>query len=305
MNKYLKYLELLKTKQDDFGFIESHECDSLLFSGLIGSCENVQVNIDAAYHELRDEWWRRPISYDMCYNPDITENKENFFIKLIRMAQYKISFPLVPVEQIYKQIWYKGSTISRDMLLGLAYYAWYNKRLDISENIINKAFSNFGVMGRGDPARINIMLPLLSTFAWISYRLGGPSRKWLRIFNIPNYKTTDFRAHLQVLHILLRKELSGKINKGNEKILKYHSKRQPNNPLFRFASGEKAQALRLLKDTFLWPENRLPNTRDRKESWIIQRDYGINWIGRSGEAKEHSGGDYVFLYSLIEGKMKK
>src|SRR5690606_36989106 len=132
------------------------------------------VKIDEA-RALSGAWYRRPYGWlekNRCYNPDHENNKEGLISKLFRMVSYRIFFPLVSWEEIVKENWYKGSTISRDMLLGLAWYAWCNKRLDISEGVIKYALKNWGVMGEGDPARTNIMPNLFSTFCWISYRLG-------------------------------------------------------------------------------------------------------------------------------------
>lgn len=304
MTKYETYKRLMETVSDEYGFIEWHECDSLLFSGLVGSCEGVNVNVDAAYDKKKNEWHRRPLKYGCCYDPDRPENKAGLLSRLFNILSFKLSNPSMPMEDIIKPHWYKGSTISRDMLVGLAYYAYYNNRLDISEGIIKKALSSFGVMGRGDPVRINIMPPLLSTFAWISYRLGGPSRPWLRMFSPGANKTKGFEAHLQLLHILLRKELEKKPLKKYDKILKYHAVREKNNPLFRYAVGDHTGAARILKDWVLWPEGRLPTSLDRHEPWLLQRDYGSDWI-RGNPGKIHSGGDYVFMYSLLNGKMKK
>lgn len=303
--KYDIYKRLIVNRQDDWGFIESDECDSLLFSGLVGCCEDVPVEIDAAYDAKANEWHRRPLQHGCCYNPDRPENQEGYFSKLWRILSYKLLCPTVPMADTVKENWYRGSTISRDMLIGLAWYAWFNKRLDISENVIKRALSHYGVMGRGDPARINIMPPLLATFAWISYKLGGPSRPWLRAIPAQTGgKLVDFQAHLQVLHILLRQEVTGKISKKARKTLRYHAKRQRNNALFQYADGNLEKAVRLMTDPVLWPENRLPTSRDRKEPWIFQRDAGSDWLPSDGEPHTHSGGDFIFLYSLITGQMR-
>ena len=179
--KHNTYLELIKSQQDCHGFIDSDRCDSLLFSGLIGCVPGVKVDIAAAFDPKDQQWKRRPIECH-CY----------------------------PVGS--------SSSISRDMLLGLAFYTWRNKRLDISEHIIKYALSHWFIMGEAATLKYKLgrclLTPgLLATWAEISYRLGGPNRWWLRY--IPQFESksvTGFQAHLSILHCLLREELTGKLN---------------------------------------------------------------------------------------------
>lgn len=301
--KFKLYRELIKGQQQaEIGFIEFVECDSLLFSSLIGCIPGIEVDIGAAFEEKTGRWLRKPKWFGLCYNPDLEPNKRPFWYRA------KLAWKFYRAGQSKDALTYllgAGSTISRDMLLGLAYYAWYNKRLDISESVINYALSHWGFMGEGDLSRINIMPSLFATYCWISYKLGGPSRAWARW--IPNdfgAKTQGFQAHLQVLHILLRKDLTGKISEKDEKILKYHWKREPYNPLFRIAVKDYMGALNILSDERFWPSDRLPTELDRKSQWLPERDFGDDWLGIKGEgtgykAKVHSGGDFLFCYWLI------
>lgn len=307
--KYQKYLQLIKTVQDPWGFIESHECDSLLFSSLIGCVPDVRLDIKAAFDGER--WHRRPLTpFSMnpccgCWDPNRPENQVKLKTKVFELAKYlwqvKTKYDPKAIKNIMS---YKGSTISRDMLVGLAWYAWHNKRLDIAESVVSCAMKNWGVMGEGDYARINIMPGLFATFCWISYRLGGPSRAWARWIPADNgAKLDDYQAHLQILHILLREELAGKSGKFDS-IKAYHAARQPNNPLFQSAVGQDLKALELLTNERLWPSDRLPQAVDRKTQWIPQRDEGDDWKSVKGldGFKHHSGGDFVFLYWLITRK---
>lgn len=293
--------------QDDYGFIDSEHCDSLLWTGLVGSCEHVHVGIDAAYDEVWDEWRRRPVAYECCYDPSTSANQEGLFSKLFRIVALKLQFPLVSMADVVKANWYEGSTISRDMLIGLAWFCWHNKRRDIADNIIDRALTNFGVMGRGDPSRINIMPALLSTFAWISYKLGGPSRPLLRAWMVgAGGKLTDFEAHLQVLHLMLRRDISGKISSRGMKTLRYHADRQPTNALFQAAVGNNIKALGLLDRQNWFPSNHLPTSVNRSEPWLFQRDYGLDWLPDPElPVRGHSGADFVFLYSYLTGRMRK
>lgn len=268
-DKHNKYLELIKSAQDCHGFIQSDECDSLLFSGLVGCVPGVEVDIDAAFDKTDQQWKRRPKECP-CW-PSAT-----------------------------------GSSISRDMLMGLAWFAWRNKRLDISEHIIKYAFSHWFMMGEAATlkdkfGRCFLTPGLLATWAEISYRLGGPNRWWLRY--IPQFESKSvvgFEAHLSILHCLLREELTGKINE----VVLHHAQREPNNPLFQVAAKDYDSAILVLMDSRLWPDQTLPTRANRKEAWLPQRDYGLDWQPTADNpSKVHSGGDFLFVSSLVLDKI--
>ncbi|MFA5999970.1 MAG: hypothetical protein WC783_03270, partial [Candidatus Paceibacterota bacterium] len=126
--KYDKYISLIKEAQDNHGFIESQKCDSLIFTSLVGCLPEVNVDIKAAFDSKTGTWQRRPIERP-CYPA------------------------------------HSKSTISRDQLLGLAWYTFYNKKLDISEQIVKYAINHAGYMGKGSLSRINIRPSLLATYA--------------------------------------------------------------------------------------------------------------------------------------------
>lgn len=271
--KYYTYLGLVKTAQDQDGFVEGNECDSLLFTSLVGSIPSISVDIDKAFNSKDGTWHRRQITKS-CF-PDNSK-----------------------------------STISRDMLLGLAWYSWYNKRLDISEQVIKYALSHFGIMGKAVNtktllSRCFIGPGLLSTFAWISYRLGGPSRAWLRWIPADyGHNLRGFQAHLQVLHILLRAKLSCKMSESDRRKLKNHASRQKRNPLFQYAVGNNNQAIFWLLNEQWWPETDLPSRKDRKSQWLPMRDDGPDWAGTTDNPDhKHSGGDFLFVAGLVLGKI--
>ena len=199
--KYDKYKKLIKEVQDKYGFVESHECDSLLWSGLVGCLSSISVDIDAAFNSKDGQWKRRPIVYP-CY-PD-----------------------------------HSRSSISRDMLVGLAWYVWANKRSDIADQIVKYSISHFGIIGKAKDfiglSRINIMPPLFVTFLLMSK--WGRYFKWLdklipADFTNFSRKTNGYQAHLSVMHCLLRNRITNRNKYKN--IFKYHADREPNNALFQ------------------------------------------------------------------------
>lgn len=293
--KFQLYKKLFKKHQDRRGFIMSDMCDSLLFSGLVGCVGDVIVNISAA-QDKDGSWHRRPLDLPPCYDC----SREWKLIPRLKEC-WKIWKQTKSKKLVQKVFEKGGSTISRDMLVGLAWYALFHERLDISEGVIKYALKNKLIMGKGTPSRTFMTPGLLSTFAWISYRLGGPSRPWLRL--IPQHEdknVTGFQAHLSVLHIILRNWLTEKYK--NLDILAHHANRQPNNPLFLWAAGDSIGAENLLMNEKWWPNDRLPDQADVASDWLLQRDYGPDWAPENvdpRDAKEHCGGDFLFAANLV------
>lgn len=262
--KFNLYRTLIKEQQDEHGFLPSFGCDSLLFSCLVGCVPGINVNVWAAFDG--EKWHRRPVSQGCCY----------------------------PKES--------ASTTSRDMLVGLLFFAYVNKDLAISESIISYALKHFGVMGKGPLSRTLMTPSLLSTAAWVSYRLGGPSRAWLRwIPYIGSKNVADYQAHIQVLHLLLRQRLGATRSVEASTCYGYHEHRQFRNGLFLYACDYRYSAHATIEHALEFPVGRLPTSADRKEGWLWQRDYGPDWLPAEGPVKYHTGGDFLFLYALLNG----
>lgn len=260
------YLRLLPTQQDQYGFIYTDTCDSLLFSCLTGCVPGVDFLPNTAYNLISRQWFRRPYIYPECL-----------------------------------QCGGATSTISRDMILGLLWYAWTNKDLWASDSIVEHALNHWCIMGQADNktdlfGKCFLTPGLLATAAEVSYRLGGKNRWYLRY--LPQYESpnvTDYEAHLSVLHQLLRKQLTG------SKIKYDHAQRQPGNPLFHIAAGNYDVAQGLLSLSTVWPDARLPTSLDRSDCWVVQRDAGPDWQpGTQQPVKTWSGGDFLFCNWLLE-----
>jgi hypothetical protein len=263
-NLYRSLME--KSHTDKNGFIMYHECDSLLFSCLVNAAMNKHFNVEAAMDET-GAWHRRPLDHGSCY-PERS-----------------------------------GSTISRDMLLGLMFYIWRQKRLDLATDLFDYGKKNSWIMGKGDIARIYMTPGLQSTLAEIIYRLGGKNYFIRR--NIPQLygKTNGYAAHLDVIHLRLREELLDK--PVGKKLFNYHADREQMNPLFQYLAGNFNKAYSILMSEKYWPSDRLPTSKDRQEEWLVQRDYSKerDWISSPSHdtKKEHSGGDFLFVSGLILG----
>jgi len=267
--KTVLYLELEKSQTDSDGFIQFDQCDSLLFSGLVGIA--TEVNILAA-RDVNGKWHRRSLQHPECYTGGSS-----------------------------------SSTISRDMFIGLLWYVWRNKDLQTAEELFDYGKDHDWIMGEGDPARIYFTPGLQATLAEIIYRLGGKNHLVYR--NIPQVtaKNTDFAAHLDMLHILLRSELTGGVNASEKEIIKYNYERVPGNALFsfiyhKFEDGNQNETLDNLLNQSVFPADRLPTSADRCEPWIYQRDLGHNWQP-CNDGHTHSGGDLIFVSKLLFGNL--
>lgn len=295
--KFDTYKRLLR--QDEYGFIDSDHCDSLLFSGLVGCVQGVNVEIEMA-RDSSGLWHRRPLAWTMnrgCCG----EGAARTVWQRLKDA-WAVRWDKTKMQKEFER---GSSTISRDMLVGLAWYCWFNRRGDIAEDVVRHALSNRLCMGVGTPTRTTITPALLATFALISAALGGPKRRWLTWVGTGRCFEGGFQAHLWVLHTLLRKKMGGKVSELQWDCLVFHAKRQPKNPLFRIAVNDKKGAAALLENRKWWPEGRLPTAGDRSEGWLTQRDYGQDWMQAFvNRDKIHHGGDYVFTYALLNDKLK-
>lgn len=267
--RYNLYRHLITEEMSPEGFVESSQCDSTLFSGLVGTV--VPVELETA-KDGQNRWFRRPLNngQDTCYPA------------------------------------HSSSTISRDMFIGIMWYIWKNKRLDLAVEIWNYGKANDWIMGEGDASRIYFTPAIKSTLAELIYRLGGTNHIITR--NIPRIFTKGnigFKAHLDVLHLLLRADMIGSLESND--IIKHHYNRNRNNALFNYVyhkynTGNQTETALNLLNTRYFPESRLPTAMDRNTPWLWERDLGDDWQPTTDPNKldkVHSGGDYLFVTKLI------
>lgn len=254
------YLNQLNSVQDSNGFVETKACDALLFTALIASTGAGNIDLEAAKQD-DGRWFRRP-SKD-CYATGASK-----------------------------------STISRDMLLGVYWYIWSHKRLDLAQELWQYGSSRSWIMGDGLRNRVTLTPIMVSTLAFLIDRLGGERHSgWMSIPVYWNTAGSGFEWHLKVLHMMLRERL-GADDFNVEDTYAEIAAEQPNNPLFRLANKETNKAVELLLNDKWWPNDRLPTNLDRCSAWITERDYGPSWIG-CAEPHKHSGGDLLFVAWLI------
>lgn len=257
------YLDRARGVQDEFGFIESDHCDSLLFTSLV-FIGGLSGEITAARED--GKWYRRP-------------SKDCF----------------VTGES--------ASDISRDQIIGLLWYVYYFRRLDVAQALMEYMIKNDYIIGRGPLSRTLMTPSILGTLNDMIVAMGGDA------YAVPSGyvwsdKARGFEAHLQVLHILLIGEIHGEIDTTMLERLEEHYERVPENALFSFAyhkytDGDQSETVNALLIEVYFPRDRLPSSLDRCEEWLYQREPGADWEP-CDEGRTHSGGELLFLTALLE-----
>lgn len=270
-----EYKILLPTIQDADGFVYTDHCDSVLFSGLVGAA-GVPVKLTAAEDPDKfGRWYRRPTAYPECW---ATGNSR--------------------------------STISRDMLLGVVWWAWSNDDLLTLERLWDYGESRSWFMGDDDVGGFHTVLnpTMIRLLAQSIYVLGGDNHEWARLLPYDwSGDKTDFEAHLKVLQILLAGELEGGIDDDALGALAAQATRQPSNPLFqaayhKYTDGNYDSAASLLLNPAHWPADRLPTSAEHCSYWPTERDDGSDWQPCPADAHTHSGGELLFILRVIDGR---
>lgn len=206
----------IEIEQDVHGFVETDKCDSLLFSAMIASV-GFDVDILAAENSP-GEWYRRPTSYPECWS-----------------------------------VGQSRSTISRDMLLGLYWYAWSTKNVDILYRLWDYGVENNWVMGDGrlNGADTIMNTAMISTLAQMIYKLDGRDLQTNLFSNIVSrhlpvtWSVSDkpFVNRLSAMHILLRQELFGSVGFTAKATTRTLVEMYPDNPLFLLSNGNVCSAI--------------------------------------------------------------
>lgn len=266
-----EYRDLLPSVVDPYGFADVAHCDSTTFSGLLGA-SGVAVDLLAA--ELAPgKWLRRPTAYPECW-----ANGES------------------------------RSTISRDALLSVIWFAWDRGDLAVLERLWDFGMSRGWKMGDGRLHGADTLANsnIVALLARAMYALGGRPAAWaLAILPIWTPDVVGYERHLQVAQIALWGEIVGHIPVGAAELLAQHATAQPWNPVMRAASdrwlGTNLSNQPL--DKRLWPEGRLPTSADRCSAWVAMNDKDENgWLSCPSEDETHTGGELLFAVRILKGK---
>lgn len=281
--KYANYIEWSKGELDEYGFARG--CDGLLFTGLYVSAGSDVSDYTQAEDPGSPGRWYRNAERTCGVNGE------------------------------------SGSTISRDMLLGLAKALWHRQDVENAKEVLLYAENNNFKMGDGDLSRVMMSPSLYATFQAIVAKAPGSTVPMPPRVENPDPNAgemsltqesadalliqTGYRAHLTVVHIYLRGLIYGGITELEMRILKAQAERQPRNALYRavyqrFSNGRQDEAIKLLMDEAFFPSDRLPSTAEYCTDYLYQRDdLAKDWAPCPEEIKSHNGIDWLFAASVV------
>lgn len=263
-DKFEYYQQLVVGAQDEYGFVESDRCDSLLFTALT-AVGGIDIDLTHA-QDFNGKWYRRP-------EKDCYEKGES------------------------------KSTISKDMLVGVMFYAIKQKHYSVLRDLQHYGIRHAWIMGDGPKSRTKFskkLQKILEELVQHADKMEKPVKhkySWI--------PCQGYCAHLQTLEILMLGYVRGEITGGMLHALKTHKMRNPENPLFQYAvakytDNDMTPAIEILLNEQYWPSDRLPDNHDRCTEWLLQRDMGDDWKPcPTYPFKRHSGGELLLVASLI------
>jgi len=263
-----EYLNQMSKVQDADGFTDTHKCDALLHTALLGVGGATIRNIHAA-RNADGQWFRRPLSYRECLS--IGESR---------------------------------STLSRDMVVGLIWYWYTTKDVASAEAFYQYTTDRFLKFGESDGtiegnSRIFITPGLLALLAEVIFRAGGPNHALARsaqaIREAP--EVTGFEAHLQTLTTILWGKLTGFQSPFEVTSIAFNVNRRPDNAMFQYAAGNKDAVARLLVSHH--PQERLPNTADYCNPLRYETETNAPCPNADGSGTDIAPTHFMFLSKLI------
>lgn len=243
-------------------------CDGLLFSALDAVARDEPIDINLAEGQP-GQWFRNP-SHN-CYDTGAA-----------------------------------ASDISRDMILGLMIYSVHFDRKDILEDLWSYGKIHKWNMGRGVGDGRTVLTPAtIGRLARAIHYLGGIYHAEAEIPDLPS-TNPGFVSHLTLLGILLDGKMAEHIDSANLDALHTIVSEEPRNPLaqallHKYTDGDQSVASGLLVS--IWPSDRLPTSADWCEEWRLQRADSDRGLQPCISGITHSGGDLLFVSSLIQGRI--
>lgn len=271
-DKYNLYLEKVKiAERNENQWFSNFNCDALLFHGLGAYAGIDDIEIEEAKNNSTNQWFRTP--QKTCF-----EEKRS------------------------------KSTISRDMFLGLYFWIYKNKRIDLITEIVKygQKHSNklFWIMGEGDKSRTSFNPGFIATTQELRYRLGGANSNSRKFPQAYSKALKGYEAHIHVLHIYLRYLITKKMSSTAWETIKHYADTQPVNALFtsiacRFDSSYCDLSYKTLLDSNLFPNEKLPTNKNYCGEYLFQRDQNSSSWKPCKELKNHIPIDFLFASAIM------
>ena len=260
-DKIKLYQELSKNSGDKYGFVHG-KCDSLGFTALClagGGCSNA----DVFRAEVNGRWYRHA-------EHDCLAMKES------------------------------KSDMSRDHILMLLTYFHKTKQVEPIKRMRTYLEANNWQLGDHDGSVDGMNRVQALGLSTLIIDMSSASLRSLdENSEDAVYKKVGYEAHLAVLHTRLDGKVYGSITGAQKDELRWQAERVPRNALFvcldkRYSGGDVSAGWDILRDTSLYPADRLPTSKDRCTEYINQRDPGDDWKPCPKENETHSGTDFLF-----------
>lgn len=275
--KYETYKRLYASALDANGFVEG--CDGLLFTSLLVA-SGLNQDLSQAESETEPGRWYRSAAQD-CY----------------------------PTGQ-------SRSDISRDMLLGLSLGLWQKGDGAAVNRFLLYSQKNKGVLGGAidgeELAGAATMSPsLLSLYSELDYLLNGRTSANRGYFPELGKTFAGFEAHLMALRLIMKSSLYGGLIDSDFDLIARKAGEQPQNALFQaiyhsFTDGDGSQAADILLDEKYFPANALPQSAQRCELYLWQRDQNTkDWQPCASENKTFPAVDFFWVYALLTNSFRQ
>lgn len=276
------YQSLQPEVEDSHGWSDTDRCDALLWASLRAAAGVDGVDVGSA-ETSGGRWLRRPADLPECFASGQSD-----------------------------------STVSRDMLLGVLWWAWTAGDAGVVSRLWAYGLPRGWSMGSGSPGAVILSPNMLGLFARACVALHASCPGAALVATITPQVYTDspqgYDRHLEVLQILLRGEMDGSLPAPLVTRLRKQLDEQPDNPLFLVAvaiwGGGTLDDLpaRLLQ----WPQDRLPTAADWCSDWRVEAESGSSGSlpcqdtaadgSPIGVPRKHSGGEILFLRRLLRGR---
>jgi hypothetical protein len=254
------------------------KCDGLLFASLRGiGCGDTDIS---EFQDQDGRWFRD--REHACFVPDSLENESD-------------------------------SSISKDMILGAMSHMWYSENTEQIDKTIAYGQSHDWVMGQAKDdetlASKCLLSPTLVSILIDIQKKNGSLRASVSTDAIGI--NTGFRAHLDVIHILLSGSVYNGLTDSEVQTLKAQADRQPHNALYQAAAafyddGDQTKAQELLLDESRFPADKLPTSKEFCSDYLWTDDEGPNdWDPCPDRDEVYDGTDFIVAATVSEGKYLK
>ena len=201
-----------------------------------------------------------------------------------------------------------ASDISKDMMMGLALWCSVYRCYAVAARTLRRALLHGGNMGR--PWFLISRTLMSPALLYYFFLLSKPGRKvglLGRLLLAANhiFPQLTYRAHLQVLSILILARAEGGLNPISIRLLDKLIAFNPGNALFHAIRGNQAECKAILENETLFPSDRLPTSKDHYIDYLWSRDpiSNINdFLPEGGETVTiHPGTDLLFASAIYLG----